>query len=203
MINIRNLLTGEITRLAAVVRFNNAHRNRDESVAEHIGFVSIYSMMLGHWYESRVGNDVDWRDLMTRVTIHDAEEGLSGDFPRSFKYSSVAVKRALDVAASKAAVTVFADMCDHDECSVAYLHERWEYAKGDSVEGTILQIADCLSTISYVYREWKTGNKLILENCSDLEANWHEMVNTKSVIPFWPLIRSDVHNLLAEMWNDS
>lgn len=200
MLNIRNLLTGDVTKLRAVTRFGNSHRLAEESVAEHSYYVTLYAILLGIWYEETFGEDLDWRRLTLASSTHDIEEARTTDIPRDVKHASgTSAKHYRDVAET-AAMSIMknltGDMTFSREGPAMYLYTVWETSKM-GMEGSIIQFADILSTVSTIYREWRLGNTLILESCDDIPSNW-KMFKERSGM-FAPLF-PDVDEIVKEMF---
>lgn len=170
MLKMKELLTGELAKLKAVIRFNNVHRLRDESVAEHTFYVTFYAMAVALWLELNTELRPNWRRLMMRCLVHDLDEGISGDFPRNFKYSSPELADMLGKAAEAACQTMLGDFM-RPGILKDQLYHNWRCAKDRSTEGMILALADLLSVLSVTWLEAQLGNRLIIEQTRDLPGN--------------------------------
>lgn len=167
--DLKALLTGPVSRLKVVQRFNNSHRHQPESVAEHCFFVAYYAMAIAQDLVQRGKvSDLNWQWLMVKALVHDLDEGLSGDFPRNFKYSN---PRLVDIL-NEAAAYSFREMVEYaGHAGVEnFLHQQWREAKLEN-EGRIVAFADLLSCLSYVWHEVQLGNRMILVNARDLPEN--------------------------------
>jgi len=165
----RALLFGPIDRLRNVIRFGTCRRHVPENVAEHSYYVVLYSLILALEATERGWGPVKLRTVLARATVHDIEECVTGDFPRPFKYSDATLKMQLDLASATAvdqlAGTLWVDEGDHPRQQFMAF---WESAKGDDHEGEIVRLADFLSALGYVYREWSSGNVSIEEHLTSL-----------------------------------
>lgn len=169
--------------LKAVHRFNNCHRQCDESVAEHCFYVALYAFFLARHVELKDAKNlpcipsIHYLTLFSRCLLHDLEESRSGDFPRNFKYSTPAVKESLDRAAAVAFGQVIEPLfepvgiSEKDDAERKECIAQWLHAKADDAEGRIVSLADVLSTLQYVWLEVQRGNKLILADVRDLPRN--------------------------------
>lgn len=164
MINLKELLTGDVTRLRYIVRYSTCRRHHNESVAEHSFYVALYSAMLAEVAVSKMLH-VNWRKVMMGSTFHDLEESLTGDFPRSFKYSTPELSHVISAAAEKNIMELFRKVNPGYE---AGWWSFWTHAKDDSLEGRIVELADFLSVVSYMYQELKAGNLAILEHIDSM-----------------------------------
>lgn len=159
--NIRAMLTGGIQRLAHADRYSTYHVNRDENVAEHTAFVSLYCMLIGKSLEKHdVG--INWEKLLQSALLHDIDEALTGDFLRSVKYKTPGLKKLLDDAAASAVESM------ENELEVESLFRTWKECKDQSLEGSILQVADFLGVASYVIGEYYSGNRHLMHVFNEL-----------------------------------
>lgn len=157
-LDIREMTGGELARLRYIKRFSTCRTVGTETVAEHTAFVVIYCLLIMQWARAnRPEMTIDGEKLLARAALHDAEESRTGDFPRSFKYSTPELKHAVDEAAKLEATAVFEALVDDGEAS-AKLYGLWLGAKDASPEGCILEFADFLSALAFVVEEKKTGN---------------------------------------------
>ena len=160
-INLKGLLVGDLTKLRYVTRFSTCQVMHRESVAEHTFYVTFYAMVLADICEQE-GIVVDYATLMHRAMVHDIDEARTGDFNRPFKYSSEALKKALDLSAEKAVEQVVATFLEPMDprvgsTSVWYL-ALWKESKAADVEGCIVAFADFLSVLSYMLQELQVSN---------------------------------------------
>lgn len=156
ILNIREMLGGDIARLRYIRRFSTCRTVSEETVAEHVAFVSIFCVLVGHWAMAN-GQDVKMGTLLTRAALHDIEEARTGDFPRTFKHSSHELREAVEKSAKKECRTIFEEIF-MGEPIIQNMFHAWESAKDDTVEGAILEFCDFLSALAFVCEEKKMGN---------------------------------------------
>ena len=158
-LDIREMILGQICKMRYVYRFQGCRVYDRESIAEHTGYVMIYSDFIARYCES-TREVVDYRKLMHRSAVHDMEEVVTGDFPRPYKYGNDKLRAALEEAAPRAFLDVvhrvFHGSTEHR--FVATLLEDWKDAKDDSLEGCIIRVADYLSALSFIVQEVQAGN---------------------------------------------
>lgn len=203
-LDARKMLTGELTRLRAAIRFNNCFRNHNESVAEHTNYVSLFGLLIAEALTCCLPHErpplmqpIDWRKLSLALAIHDVEEGRSGDFPHDFKYSSIELSAMLSRAAAVAANQVVKDFAQ-DRLADRVLF-AWENAKDETIEGKIVGVADLLATLQYVWMEVQTGNRLILRQCADLPTNLYRMTNDPKFADLF-FVLLPAHQLCQELY---
>lgn len=161
--NLRAMLTGGIQRLAHANRYSTYHVNREENVAEHTCFVSLYCLLIGKDLEANTKSKVDWSKLLQSALFHDLDEALTGDFLRSVKYKTPGLKELLDSAAENTIVSLEEEMD-----AQGYILPLWKQCKDKTVEGYILRIADFLGVASYVIGEFHSGNKHLIHVFDEL-----------------------------------
>ncbi len=195
-LSLRELLLGEPNRLRHVVRFGNCHRVHDESVAEHSYFTALYAMFLGEWCNARNPSSVDMAKLLKSALLHDVEEARSGDFPRPFKYSSAAVRDALNEASGVAFVQCVESLVKNNAHAVQRLKGLWTDSKDRSLEGRIVAFADYLSVVGYLWLEVAGSNVTMRQHVRDMELYAAEFEH-ESFEPLRPLI-NDAAKLVKE-----
>lgn len=160
------LITGDYKRLSQVNRYSAVPVLRYENVAEHLFYVSFYSMMLARDLQAR-GYEVDVGLAVQKALLHDFEESISGDIIRTFKYNSMELKNIIDETSKK----VFKETLERNSPRISKeLFKIWLNAKDNTLEGKIVAFADLLSVISYCDEEIRKGNSYmyeIMENALD------------------------------------
>lgn len=154
MPNLNNFFFTE-RNLGKVIRFSNQMRIKDESVAEHTFHTALYAMILAD-LEISMGNRVDVEKLLRACLLHDLEESMTGDILHGFKYSNPDllknVKKMGEEFYKNIVDNLPGDMPDN------YI-EIWKGAKGDDIEGRILEAADKIEALVYSIEEYSLGNK--------------------------------------------
>lgn len=177
-VNVRNLLTGPPNRLRYTFRYSTCRIGHPESVAEHSYYVGLYSLAIADWLEAERDPQVsgmpysmisvDVGLLLRKAVIHDLEECVSGDFPRTFKYSHPETKSTLDtmaeIAFDQVVSAVFGTEKGSEEVSAAgqvygvreFWRSSWHNAKDETVEGRIVNVADFLCVLGFMNDEADT-----------------------------------------------
>jgi|TARA_Y100000310_G_C20553326_1_gene749238 putative hydrolase of HD superfamily len=164
--SLQDLLLGEPVNLRFVTRFSALPKTHDETVAEHSYFVALYSMIIGEHLE-REGIDINFRRLLSYAIVHDLDEALTGDFIRTFKYSSDSLRNEI----MKATKVIMKKLSDKYNIDKTY----WEDSKETStIEGKIVMIADFLSVLSFVFQELRAGNGSFLSVGGDIEKYYRQ-----------------------------
>jgi 5'-deoxynucleotidase YfbR-like HD superfamily hydrolase len=182
-LDVREMLGGDLARLRYIKRFSTCRTVSTETVAEHTAYVVLYSMLIAQWATENTDVELDVGMLLRRAAVHDVEESRSGDFPRTFKYSTEDLRAAVEVAAKK----VFNALTD-DEAARRTLFLAWENAKDDTYEGRILEFADFLSALSFVVEEKKVGNFCLSQHTGTFSKYLEKFLN-KNYDFMRPLVR--------------
>jgi 5'-deoxynucleotidase YfbR-like HD superfamily hydrolase len=171
-LNIREMLIGSPVRLRYVYRFSTSRVHHPETVAEHSYYVVLYCMLIGEWCGSREQKTiaplmVNMEKLMRRAVLHDLEESRSGDFPRPFKHSTHELHDMLERAGQIAFNQALGPTCEGKIPLKLVL--SWAESKDTSFEGRILEFADFLSVLSFMYEEAGSGgNRSIMEHVAEM-----------------------------------
>lgn len=180
LLNLPELLDGELTKIRNVIRFSNSTRIKDESVAEHSYFTAYYALVLAASLVTVEKVEINMSKILASAILHDIDEAKSGDFVRHFKYSDPELKAHIEAATDNlmqgCMYSLFSDT-RKGEASVpaGYLHRCWKEAKqDDTIEGDIVAFADFLSVLSYVMNEIDCGNTKLVRQLDDM----HEYVES-------------------------
>jgi len=137
-------------------------------VAEHSFFVAYYALMIAKWCDIQQTArlcPLDYKKLLTRGLLHDIDEATTGDIPRTFKYSNAKLKQLLNTVAEHGVENLADRLWPSSPVSLA-ISEEWKTAKDDSLEGRILEFADFLSVLSFLYEEIRASNFIMREHIS-------------------------------------
>lgn len=142
-------------QLSAVSRYSRDHMLKAESVLEHVGFCNFYGLLLAERYEMKTGKVLDYKKLFRGINIHDLDESVMGDIPRTTKYFTEEMRANFSVAENitirKLSQWLRVDVTDD-----------WRNAK-KGIEGEILKIADVASLVFKCWMELKMlGNRSFL-----------------------------------------
>lgn len=145
-----DVTSGDIKRLDYVWRFSSIPISVPENVSSHTFWVCFYSLML---HRKLMPDDTMLVGaILTHALIHDICESCSGDFVRTFKYSSEVLKEAIDNA-EKNIIKEFHPMI-RDLFSFAS-----ELSEGaDEYVKQIIKAADFVSLYQFMNREINRGN---------------------------------------------
>lgn len=158
-VNLHQLLLGNPMRLRFVERFSTFPHIFRETVAEHSFYTALYTMVMGEAVNTQPHQRIDVGLAVMKALVHDMEEGRSGDFPRPFKYSSNHLRLALNSASLQAMKQVVEKIYDND-IDRDLLCNLWQDSKDGSKEGRLVQFADFLSVLGYMWFEVKSGNSV-------------------------------------------
>lgn len=199
--NIKKLLVGHAIRLKYVSRFSTCRTLHKESVAEHVFFTTLYSLVVGEWIERTYDININFRKLLSRAILHDLEECITGDIPRDFKHMDADLNKHINEMAEQGFQKVIESLFQFG--SVSVWTSTWKNAKDDSIEGKILAFADFLSVVSYVYEETRIAKSLVLKEQLTSMGDYCKAFAAKKYKMFWPLV-TQVHEIVfGEILNES
>lgn len=130
------------------IRYSLMYQIKEESLADHIADVGVLSYLLTLRFNS-YGEKLNVGDVLEKVLLHDLDEVLTGDIPRSTKYYSEAGLDAMKGVALDA-ITRLANSLPGSEGLV----DKWKSAK-QGKEGSVLVLADMLCVARKVVTEVK------------------------------------------------
>src|SRR5678815_2569832 len=87
-------LFGCLSGLSGTHRFSNAKLNSPESVLEHVGGVVLTCYLLCLEMNEREPGVLDAGEVLAKAAVHDVEELLMGDIPRTVKYASPSTRES-------------------------------------------------------------------------------------------------------------
>jgi 5'-deoxynucleotidase YfbR-like HD superfamily hydrolase len=202
-LDIFESMNGSIRRLAAIRRFSSMHVNRPESVAEHIGFASIYAFLIVLDMKSR-GEEIDIERTLGRVIVHDLDETMSGDIMRGFKYSNDKILEAIQEASEQNMNDLVTEFGRKVGPSII---DNWKHSKSDDIEGDVIELVDFICVIAYCREEASIGNKLL----DDIVRGGHKIMQVKFKDHpqlsryFWQIFPrdeyTDVYRSMSDSWN--
>lgn len=153
--------------LSKIVRYNNRVRLQDESVAEHVCFVSLFCLKI--MAQLNLDHETERRVLIL-AALHDAAESKTSDIPHNVKVNYPEMEAVLD-------------KIERD-----YYQENWEkyfneVCEPDDLAYNILKLADAYSVYQYCVNERNLGNhssdnvEILLEVCKRI-AYRIDMINS-------------------------
>jgi putative hydrolase of HD superfamily len=145
----------ETYKLKSLMRYNTTPRLVNESIAEHMFFVTIIVHKLYDYYS------FDLHIAMKMAVFHDIPEIFLSDVPYSTKVMFPEIGKIFKKHSKQAS-----DMLDP---SITPIIEMYE--KQDTLEARIVKFADVLSIIQYTRQEVMLGNmymKVIYEETQEI-----------------------------------
>ena len=161
ILNLFNLVHGQINRLRYVYRFSGTNVLHRENVAEHSFYTAFYSLVIGTNY---VSHHVNLGKLVQKALLHDVEEQFTGDIIRPIKYLTPNVTQEIESAAGQMVFNLFELICPVPR----YCFELWRDAKDKTMEGKIVRFADFISVLSSLNQEIESGNNAVMSSVHGL-----------------------------------
>jgi 5'-deoxynucleotidase YfbR-like HD superfamily hydrolase len=165
-----NQLKKEFTilfQLSSVSRYSRDHLLKPESVLEHIGFCTVYGSLLAGRLK-KAGIELDLGTLFTKIAMHDLDEAILGDIPRTTKYFSDDIRSAFKE-------VEYGTISRLEKWLDADFVESWVAAKLGN-EGAVLRILDMASV---VYKNWTEvvllRNRSFLRVCVETQRYLQEI----------------------------
>lgn len=165
-----NQLKKEFTilfQLSSVSRYSRDHLLKPESVLEHIGFCTVYGSLLAGRLK-KAGIELDLGTLFTKIAMHDLDEAILGDIPRTTKYFSDDIRSAFKE-------VEYGTISRLEKWLDADFVESWVAAKLGN-EGAVLRILDMASV---VYKNWTEvvllRNRSFLRVCVETQRYLNEV----------------------------
>jgi 5'-deoxynucleotidase YfbR-like HD superfamily hydrolase len=156
---------GMLSGLSGTYRFSNAKLIHEESVLEHLGCVTLTCFIL--WHEMQVRDPsvtIGLGEVLGKAVVHDVEELLMGDVPRTTKYSSTTSLTTYHQMEDIAMMKIFQSL---DIKSRAIVMEHYNAKKGAS--GLVVKIADALAVVYKVNEEAiERGNRAMLSRTTSI-----------------------------------
>jgi hypothetical protein len=182
MLNIDVLFHGPISSLANIPRFSLYARSRDESVAEHSYYVTLYSLIIAEELNAeckRAEERVDTGDVLKTALLHDLGECMIGDINGVFKTEHAHAEWRFQLKQYEAVIRE--SVMRQASLPLTVL------PSGNPRCGIIVKIADLMSVLGFISRERLSGNMLFLKQ-----------VDLDSLKRMLESVRSDAYNIFAE-----
>jgi hypothetical protein len=143
-------------QLISVPRFSNIQLIKSESVSDHIwGMISLaYEVIpeINKERKSRNFYEINIKDVIYRITLHDLDEAISCDIPRPFKHFDDKIQNEL--------LRVSTELLRKYGINEDLINQINE-AKHGSIEGLYVLIFDLVQCGNKMCNEIDLGNKLI------------------------------------------
>lgn len=133
--------------LKCLTRYNTRHRIKDESVAEHLAFVTLIVLDLHRHYKFNLER------AMVMAITHDLPELEISDVPHTIKKRYPNIGAALKESEISVWKEKFPDWADIN----------FELMEGSCIEAWAVELADAVSCYQYATNEMAIGNKSMLD----------------------------------------
>lgn len=160
-----DLVTNPVLNTDNTIRYSLMYQIKEESLSHHIAEVGILSYLMTMKFNS-YGENLDVGKVLQKVIVHDLDEVLTGDIPRSTKYYNPEGLKALREVAEDA-IKSLAHTLEGGQTLV----EEWKTAKSGK-EGMVLVLCDMLCVARKVVNEVKLlGNGYFLKVAYEMKSN--------------------------------
>ena len=133
-------------QMQGLIRYSNRVRIKDEDLAQHSYCVAYYCFSIAEQYN--IPEDTRNKAIAMSI-IHDIGECFTSDLPHDVKYENPELKELCDKLEKK-----YID-------KLPEISTLWNELEGnhESIEYSIVKLADSLSVLSYSNREIELGNR--------------------------------------------
>ena len=159
----------DIDILRSLVRYQNCHRNVNETVAEHSFYVAILVLKLREYYNFNL------ELALKTALVHDVMESKISDVPHNIKIQNPKLAEALE----EAETNVTRDMLSDEALALIR-----QFNHGETPEGLACQLGDILSVVMYANAELTSGNKVFnyiaikaIERCKEVVKKLEPYIN--------------------------
>jgi 5'-deoxynucleotidase YfbR-like HD superfamily hydrolase len=160
----------ECQRMDYVWRFGTIPISVPENVSTHSYWVATYSAMI---HQSMAPDDVvTLAACVMKAIVHDTQEKESGDFVRTFKYRTKALKREIDEA-EKQIVEEFGPSMKALHVASESLTEK---CGNGAYVNAVVKAADFMSLHNFMVREIMRGNREIVPFFKRMVSDLDEMI---------------------------
>ena len=160
----------DIDIMRNLIRYQNVHRQVNESVAEHSFYTTIFVLKLREYYNFNL------EVALKTALVHDLAEVAISDVPHNIKIANPDLSKILEDAEERVNKAKLSD-------------EAANYVKnfnqGSTPEGLACQLADVLSVVLYSNAELKCGNRVFnyiaikaIARCKELLDKLDDIRNT-------------------------
>lgn len=189
-----NVIQGDIRRLDQVVRFNSIPTLHHETVATHSFWVVTYALLIHRSLRKDPSDDKLERDILLAALTHDFAECITGDVVRTFKYSDVDLKKAIDKAEDQMVSQYFPEELKSimHESSDAFRSSSGKYIK------SVIKAADFASLFMFMNREWIRGNREIRPFLERMKDDLRRIAATSALGDWYDVELSRLYNTMSE-----
>lgn len=146
-ITFRELVSSAPMRTSQTYRYSNTRLTDRESLSDHIVDVQMMGYAILKSLNKYYGENLDSGIFLEKCLLHDVDEVLTGDIPRTTKYYNPTILKEAQAVAKHAATQLFTDFF-RDESLV----EFWEDCKHGK-EGILLKLVDMMCVSVKASRE--------------------------------------------------
>lgn len=138
-----------------VMRFSGIYLSRPESVPDHSACCTTLAIMMAKDLSAR-GININLKDLIYRIAIHDIPEAITSDVVRPLKYHHPELTKEFKLAESEMIKSFgYPDEIINDI----------ESAKDDScIEGYLMEVVDAIQVLTKLYEEYYLLNNHLVES---------------------------------------
>ena len=159
----------DIDILRSLVRYQNCHRNVNETVAEHSFYVAILVLKLREYYNFNL------ETALKTALVHDCAEAAISDVPHNIKMQNPKLAEALEEAETNVTKEMLSDEA---------LQLIRQFNHSETPEGLVCQLGDILSVVMYANAELTSGNKVFnyiaikaIERCKEVVKKLEPFIN--------------------------
>jgi len=153
-----------ISKVAATKRFSGTHLLQEESIADHSVEMALLCINF-----SELVPESDVKEMCYRCLIHDLEETLTTDVPRTIKYHDPEIKRLIDKAGHEMLT---------EETDIEFANSASNAKDPEDVNGYLVAIADRIQCFIKMRREVEIyGNKTLKSDFEEFKWTVHDVIH--------------------------
>ena len=186
------VVNNPIFNVDGVERYSGVYQVKKETLSHHITDVSLLSYIIALKLNT-YGENLDKGLILEKCLLHDLEETLTGDIPRSTKYYCKSGLEAMQGVADDAMHKI-TDLIDGS----SEIFELWGTAKYGK-EGMILKLADMICVVRKVMIEvGLLNNNYFLKVAHEVRGFLSELAKTADLSVFCKDSQDYLHALISD-----
>lgn len=140
--------------LPVVTRYSGVNLIKSESVSDHVWGMCSLALELIPELNLNLTEDlqIDLKDVLFRIIVHDLDESVTCDIPRPFKYATKELREEIEVAS-----TLLMKKYLNEEIVIKSLNAK----EGDSIEAFLVRLFDLMQSGIKMRQEVLLGNTFI------------------------------------------
>ncbi len=171
MSDFKSLIFSPVLQAGAINRYSGLYLIKPESVSDHTFQVCVLTLVIGEKCIAN-GENLDLGKALTFALVHDFDEVLSADIPRTVKYFHPKLRSLLEEV-SKTSMELLATQLD-----LPWIPGLWASAKKEGKEGFIVAMADTLQCVKKLVEEVEyLGNQYMLRAALELHNYVQELIS--------------------------